>query len=373
MGESKSGRPWRVGIVGLQPGRSWAALAHVPALRSLPDDFEIAGVANTSRASAEAAAAECGLPRAFANVQALVTSPDVDVVAVTVKVAHHEAIVDAALDAGKHVYCEWPLGNGLPQARAMVERARQAGVRTAIGTQAMFAPEVVRLRELLACGYVGEVYSTSLLGTGMNWGAEVQQANAYTLDRRQGATMMSIPLGHTLAALMSALGPVAELSALTAQRRASGFNVDTGQSLPMSAEDQVLVSGMLASGAPISVHFRGGMAHGSGLLWEINGSEGDLRLSGPGGHTQFVPLSLSGARGEEPAVAPLALPDVLAGDTVDGPRVGNVRRLYAAFARDLREGSSLAPDFACALDIHRVLAAIELSAATGQRVRPADL
>lgn len=45
-----------VGIVGLQPGRSWAARAHIPALRALSDHFEIVGIANTSKASAEEAA-----------------------------------------------------------------------------------------------------------------------------------------------------------------------------------------------------------------------------------------------------------------------------------------------------------------------------
>ncbi len=49
-------QPFKGGIVGLQPGRSWAARAHVPALRALPQDFEIVGVANTSLASAEEAA-----------------------------------------------------------------------------------------------------------------------------------------------------------------------------------------------------------------------------------------------------------------------------------------------------------------------------
>jgi len=38
----------RVGIVGLEPGRSWAALAHLPALRALKDDYEVIGVANRS-------------------------------------------------------------------------------------------------------------------------------------------------------------------------------------------------------------------------------------------------------------------------------------------------------------------------------------
>src|SRR6201986_4621938 len=104
---------YRVGIVGLSPGRGWAATAHIPALRALSDVFETAGVANTSLASAKAAAAAFGIPRAFESVADLVASPDIDVVAVTVKVPHHREVVTAALEAGKHVYCEWPLGNGL--------------------------------------------------------------------------------------------------------------------------------------------------------------------------------------------------------------------------------------------------------------------
>jgi predicted dehydrogenase len=364
---------FRVGIVGLQPGRSWAAVAHVPALRALTEDFEIVGVANTSFASAEAAARAVNLPRAFASVDEMVASPDVDIIAVTVKVPHHLAVVNAAIDAGKHVYCEWPLGNGLEEARAMALRARQRGVRGIIGTQAMFAPEVQYLRDLIAEGYVGEVLSTTLVGTGMNWGPVVQDANAYTLDARNGATMTTIPLGHTLAALLSVLGPVAELSAMTALRRKSALNVDTGSVIPMTSHDQVLVSAMLESQAPLFVHYRGGMAHGSGLCWEINGTDGDLRITGPGGHTQFVPLSLSGGRGDANSLQPIPLPAPLAADTADGPRVGNVRRVYAAMARDLREGTSLAPSFDDAVDLHRVLAAIEQAAVSGLRVRPSDM
>jgi predicted dehydrogenase len=364
---------FRVGIVGLQPDRSWAAVSHVPALRALADDFEIVGVANTSRASAEAAARECGLSRAFDNVAALIASPDVDIVAVTVKVPHHHAIVSAAIEAGKHVYCEWPLGNGLDEAKDMASRARGAGVRGVIGTQAIFAPEINYLRDLLADGYFGEVLSTTLVGTGMTWGPVVKQANAYTLDRANGATMLTIPLGHTLAALVGVLGPVAELSARTAVRRKSARNVDTGEAVSMTAEDQVLVAGTLQSGAPVAIHYRGGMAHGSGLSWEINGTEGDLRITGPGGHAQLVQLSLSGGRGNEIAMGQIALPARYGDDLQDGPQVGNVRRLYAALASDLRAGTTLAPSFDDAVEIHRVIEAIDRAARTGATVSPLSL
>ena len=162
-------RRFRVGIVGLQPGRSWAARAHIPALRALADTYEIAGVANTSRASAEAAAAACGLARGFENVGALVRSAEVDIVAVTVKVPHHLEIVKAAVGAGKHVYCVWPLGNGLAEAEELAALVKAKGVLGVVGTQARVAPEIQYLRRLLADGFVGDVLSTTITARGRGW------------------------------------------------------------------------------------------------------------------------------------------------------------------------------------------------------------
>src|SRR5258708_27785250 len=100
---------YRVGIVGLSPGRGWAATAHIPALRALSDVFELAGVANTSLASSQASAAAFDIPRAFESAAALTASPDIDIVVVTVKGQHHKEVVPAALHAVKGVYHQWPL------------------------------------------------------------------------------------------------------------------------------------------------------------------------------------------------------------------------------------------------------------------------
>jgi predicted dehydrogenase len=72
----------------------------------------------------------------------MVSQPDIDVVAVTVKVPHHRELVSAALAAGKAVYCEWPLGRDLDDARPMAALAAEQGVRTAVGLQARQAPAV---------------------------------------------------------------------------------------------------------------------------------------------------------------------------------------------------------------------------------------
>jgi predicted dehydrogenase len=289
-----SAQRFRVGIVGLQPGRSWAAVAHIPALRALSDTYEIVGVANTSQASAQAAASATGLPRAFSDVAELVSSPDVDIVAITVKVPHHLEIAKAAIAAGKHVYCEWPLGNGLTEAEELAALARARGVLGVVGTQARAAPEIEYLRHLIADGFVGQVLSTTLLGQGGGWGGIIgeKKIHAYLLDRANGATLLTIPVGHTLAALRDVLGEVTTVSATLATRRTTARAADTGETLPVSAPDQVLVSGTLSSGAPVCLHYRGGAPRdGQGFFWEINGTEGDIRVTAPapGSHADGAP------------------------------------------------------------------------------------
>jgi len=184
----------RVGIIGANPDRGWAAQAHIPALKSLPDDFEITALSTSRRQSADAAGKLFGVPLAFDNHQDLVNSADVDVVAVTVKVPHHLELATAALEAGKAVYCEWPLGNGLKEAENLAALAKKKGVLAAAGLQARSAPSVAYVHDLIGQGYVGEVLSTTLIGSGMGWGPTVEPFNAYLNDRKNGATMLSIAL-----------------------------------------------------------------------------------------------------------------------------------------------------------------------------------
>src|SRR5438093_10475161 len=118
----------RVGIIGANPDRGWAAQAHIPALKSLSDDYEITALSTSRRESADAASARFGVPLAFDNHNDLVNSADVDVVAITVKVPYHFELATAALTAGKAVYCEWPLGNGLQEAEALAALAKKQRV-----------------------------------------------------------------------------------------------------------------------------------------------------------------------------------------------------------------------------------------------------
>src|SRR5438093_2304412 len=239
----------RVGIIGANPDRGWAAVAHIPALKSLSHDFEITALSTSRRESADAASKLFGVPDAFDNHQELVSNPAVDVVAVTVKVPYHLELATAALEAGKAVYCEWPLGNGLDEAETLAALATNQGVLAVAGLQARSAPAVAYVRDLVEQGYVGEILSTTLVGSGMGWGPTVEPFNAYLNDKENGATMLSVAVGHAADALFYCLGEARELSATMAMRRQTFTIAGNGQDKPMTADDQVGVSGLLEGGA----------------------------------------------------------------------------------------------------------------------------
>ncbi|HEY0477764.1 MAG TPA: hypothetical protein VGD37_09580, partial [Kofleriaceae bacterium] len=143
---------------------------------------------------------------------------------------------------------------------------------------------------------------------------------------------------------------------------------ETGEIKPMAAEDQVCVSGLLEGGAAFTIHYRGGISRGTNLLWEINGSEGDLQLTARGGHAQIFEMTVRGGKGAESSLDLLPVPQRYrwSPPQVPGPST-NVAQAYARFARDYREGTHLCPTFDDAVTRHRMLNAIETAAATGQR------
>lgn len=358
------GNAIRVGIIGVNPQGHWAAFAHIPALRLFADDFRIVGVANTSLASAEKAAAAFDIPHAFASPQELVDSPEVDLVVITVKVPYHRELVTKALNAGKHVFCEWPLGNGLAEALELAALAAEKGVVAVVGTQMRTCIEVAYLRDLVKDGYVGKVLSTTLFGSAGNSGAaEVTSDIAYICDNANGATMLTIPLAHTLAGLQEVLGDLGDFSARILNLRTTALVTDTGETIPKTAPDQILLQGVLKSGAAVSTHYRGGMSRGTNLLWEINGTEGDIQVTAPHGGLQMAPLTIRGARGSDKEMTALAPPAQAYEGWPESPIVRNVALLYALIRQDICTGSRTAPTFADAVRLHETLAAMECSAA----------
>ena len=104
----------------------WGRDAHIPALRALPE-FEITAVSTSRQETADETAKHFGIPHAFADPYKMVQHPDVDLVSICVRVPFHHQLGMAALNAGKHLYCEWPLAATTEQAQQMRDLAVRKG------------------------------------------------------------------------------------------------------------------------------------------------------------------------------------------------------------------------------------------------------
>jgi predicted dehydrogenase len=356
-----------VGIIGLSARGGWAARAHVPALQALPE-YEIRALTASSPESAAAAAEKFGVPNFFTDPSELAASPEVDLVVISVKVPQHKELVEAALGAGKMVFCEWPLGNGLEEAQGLEALANEKGVPAFVGLQSHGVPAVRYVKDLIASGYVGEVLSTTVVASGGLYGPTIDERSLYLLDPANGATLLSIPFGHSIDAMCWVLGEFRELTATTANRRPEVTQEETGEKVAKPADDQIAVSGILESGAVASIHYRGGISKGTNFRWEINGTQGDLVLEANIGHLQFGQLAVSGSTGEDQTLASLSIPEQYATTPGSTDQVSYpVAQLYQGILSDLREGTHLVPTFADAVTRHRMLEAIEVAAKSGSR------
>jgi predicted dehydrogenase len=357
----------RVGIVGASPNRGFASIAHIPALRALPE-FEIAAVCTTRQDSAEVAARHFGIPLALSDPEQLAQHPNVDLVTVTVKVPDHYRPVIAAIEAGKHVYCEWPLGRDTEEAQRMLDAAERKGVCHAVGLQGQLSPTINYVKDLIADGYVGRVLAATMIGCAPNWGATLDRA--FQADFANGANLMTITGGHQIDALCYCLGEFRELAAFAVTQRDHIPLEGTGELVRLTAPDQLVVSGIVGDGAAVSFQIRGGMARGTEFLFEIHGSEGDLVLAATtGGSMQRQELSLQGAQGKGARLADLPIPAKyrFVPDGVPSASPYNVAQLYAKLAESIRNGTPAGPGFDAAVRRHRLLDAIVRASRTGQK------
>ena len=355
-----------VGIIGANT-TNWAATAHIPALQLLPE-FELIAVSTTKMSSAKEAAEKFGAKYAFDNEYDLVNHPDVNLVVVAVKVPYHYRLVKAAIDAGKMIYCEWPLGNGTLEAEELAAMAAAKGLKTFVGLQAVSLPEITYLKAVIADGLIGEVLSSSILGSGGVWGAVVRdESYLYLNDPKNGATMMDIAFAHTLAGCMHVLGKFKSISSTLAHRRKEAILLTDQSIVPQLTIDQVVISGILNNDALVNVHYRAGMSAGINFHWEINGTKGDIVITGDLGQLQLTPVKVQLAKSGE-ALADLTIPAEYLSEDYPAQPVRGLYAAYKAVLRDIQNQSNDVPDFNDGVNMHQLLDRIHESSLKGKRI-----
>jgi predicted dehydrogenase len=361
--------PIRVGIIGANPERGWALQSHLPGLVVLPE-FEVTAVATTRAESAQATAELFGVRLAFADANELIASDEVDLVSVSVKVPDHYNYVKAAIAAGKHVYCEWPLGANPEQATELAALANAAGVKHVVGLQGRKGTVVNYVRDLVADGYVGEVLSATLsVAMAGRGGPTIAADRVWATDKSNGATTLSIIAGHNIDILRYCVGEPKELDALVDVRYPQATVIETGAPLSVTAPDVVLVHGELQRGGYVAINVQGGLPKGGGVMFEIQGTEGVLQVAGPGSlHLSDNALTLRGATGDA-ALVELDVPDTykIVSDDVPVGTARNIAALYQAIADAIDHDAPVDPDFDTAVSLHRLIDTIDRASTTRSR------
>jgi predicted dehydrogenase len=355
----------RVGLIGA--GGRWGPWAHVPALQGLPET-ELYAVCTAHADTAQAAADKYGVKRAYSDVKALGKDPQVEAALVAVRVPAHYTLTKDALEAGKHVYCEWPLGANTKEAEELAALARRKKLQTMVGLQRRASPAYLYMRELIKDGYVGEMLSVNmtLMGSGV---LTRTSDRTWQRDAKLGANPLTITFGHVIDAVLMVAGELAEVSALVSTRVPQWFETDTKRYVDTTAPDNIMIQGRLENGAVISANVGVQPYHGTGHRFEIYGKDGTLAMIGGGEAGQEESRRIVGGKKGDKSLQELPVPDRLKWVPESVRKVGrayDVGQMWVNFSKAIRAGKSVEPDFDHAVRRHRMLDAIVRASETGQ-------
>ena len=347
----------RIGLVGGSVSGTWSSRAHMPALKA-SEEFELTAVCTTKPESAEAVRKTFGAKQAFHDVNKMVTSNEIDAVAVVVRVPSHFAPAKTAIEAGKHIYCEWPLGKTTEEAEILTALAKKKDIVTAVGLQARACPEIQYMKGLVEDGYLGEVLSvhSHVVRDGV---LTRPSHRTWQRDITLGANSLTILNGHTLDALQYVAGAIEKISAIVDTRVSNWLDTGRNETVTVTSPDHIFIQGQLFNGAPMTSHTAVIPFAGSGYRMAIYGDKGTLVIKGDDS-VQLTKLSLFGARGNN-TLNEMAVPDSLnlvSAETLGGEPF-NVGQMYSDFARSINEKNQYVPSFSTAVGLHNLIDKIQ--------------
>ncbi len=364
------------GFMGRTHAFGWSSLPFF--YKDLPYRCVLKAVATSKPESAEAARAELGFEKAYADALALITDPEVDLIDIASPNSAHLAAILAAAAGGKPVYCDKPLTGDLQQAlliEQVVPDLARAGQMT---LQYRFYPATLRARQMIEAGQLGDVicFRAAYLHSGnvapgkrMNW----KDLRAY------GAGVLYDLGSHAIDLLTWLCGAgLAEVSARQKTLHARRPSLaDPAALADQDTDDMTLISATLANGALGSLEVSK-IATGAQdeLRFEIHGTRGALRfnLTQPDFLDFFDAADPEAPLGGESGFKRIhCLQRYPAPAGFPGPKfaIGWLRghqHCLFSFIDAVHAGRPFDPSLARGIELEKALAAVAQSAATGRAV-----
>ena len=317
----------------------------------------MAGLWSRTPERARAEAERLDIAMFTTDAEALITSPDIDAVAVHSPPATHRDFCQMAFDAGKHVLCDKPFAMNADEAREMKRAADASGVTSMINFELRFEPLRLQIKDILARGDIGVLRHATVELDATN--PLIAMGRPWRLDPRHGGGLLNELGSHYLDMLRQWFGDLTSISA-----RLESFpppDIDAG----IQTEDWLSATCTFARGglATLTMSWVADPPHGSRIV--IVGSEGSLTA-----HSSDAMLAggtaVVGRRGEADVT-----PVQPAADQIDATASGvgaASQRLISVFGEGIDSGISPAPNFDDAQHSQNAIDAMRQSSKTQRTV-----
>jgi len=362
----------RVGVIGTS---AFTEEFHLQSLKNHPQ-VRLEAICSRTAQRVRAVAERHGIPRIYTDYRDLVHDPELDAVVIVTPNYLHHPMTMAALEAGKHVFCDKPLGMDLWEARQMYEKAESAGVTHMTNFTFRGVPAITRMKELVDEGYVGKTYHVHASFRG-----EQRRGNTmvWRRDKRQAGTGVLGDLGsHVIDLAQWLVGRITRVSAHLSTVTKELVLPDTGKTVPNETDDTCALVVEFESGAQGILHVSWVALPGSGgiqIQAEVHGDRGMLGVEVDRPRNLRSWVTLWGRQDGQETAQPLPMPSCLTDglDFSDGTaviRTMTTKRWYSAqrFVEAVLGNREASPSFYDGMTAQAVIDAAVASHQRGQWV-----
>ena len=336
-------------------GTGFGAAVVAPTFAAV-DGAEVRAIGSADPERAAAAAARLDVPFATDDTAALFARPEIDLVCVVTPPHRHCELVVAALEAGKHVFCEKPFGLNLQEAGLMLDTAKRVDQLHFLDFEFRTVPARRALAELIDSGGLGEIRHVVI--TAMVAGERFPVMNRYGWwqESERGGGWLGAMGSHYIDALRCWFGEIREVSASLETRRRALADAASDDTPLITADDGFVAQLRTESDISCTLVTASSVYAELGPRVEVYGSRGTALLEGD--------THLSIARDDEP-LAPFAIHAARDDHATAHPSRGPLGTWAAVVIDAVRDGRQIAPNFDDGVRCQEVMAAMRASSAAG--------
>ncbi|MDP9937082.1 putative dehydrogenase [Paenarthrobacter nicotinovorans] len=382
-------KPLRVGMVGY----AFMGAAHSHAWRTAPRFFdlplapELTAVAGRNPEGVKAAAAKYGWASTETDWRRLIERDDIDLIDICTPGNTHAEIAIAALEAGKHVLCEKPLANSVEEAAKMTAVAKSAaerGVLSMCGFSYRRTPALALAKRMVEEGRLGGIRHVRAQYL-QDWLSDADAPLTWRLDKSKSGSGSLGDIGaHSIDAAqwitgLNITGVSALLETFVKERPIGGDFVglgghggSDGPRGPVTVDDAALFTARFGTGAVgIFEATRFALGRKNAMRLELNGTKGSLAFDFEDMNSlQFYDSALEPDAGFRKIMVTEPSHPYTANWWPTGHGLGyehGFTHQVVDLVNAIGAGEQPTPSFADALQVQKVLAAVEASANNSSR------